>query len=309
MVVVCGRILGAIVVLALGMVLATGVAGGVAGDAASWWQWGVGALVAAGAAAVVAVLAFAGIGHAASTGAAAWLALLAGAQARHRRADGVGALLAGVLAVAGGLWLRGRGVAAGEARWATMGVLAIAAGAGLGLVPAVAMLWTTRRAPAALAGSRDQEPSAKGGIQLVIAAATIGLTLAMAAVEIVAVARLRDGRATLAPGDWADGCVVASGQTCPRDARLAFVTPRSGQVRVEAIANCDVTLHDAFDAPLSVLTDAAVRALGLTPGDGTERRRQLLAEVAPGAPVAVVVRPRGEQACAYSVRYLPAVRP
>lgn len=296
------RALAAIVGMALGVVLIASFAEAAIGEAQAWWQWLIGAAVAGALGFLGGALIYAGASAALDPVAAAYLAWLEGRPVPGARGAALASDLA-VFSIAGvaGAWLYRTGVADGEDRWAAAGALFVLGALLLGLVPALPHA-LGRAAPRERSAPR--RPLTSSPVAALATAAMIGMALAMALASALRVAGAADGDVRLAPADWAESCVAASGTACPTGARLRMA-PTGGWTRVEAITRCPLAIKREDGVAVATVSDADLRGGGVAPGDGAADRRRWVFLAEPNARYDVWISPIAEGACRYSVRFLP----
>lgn len=297
------------------------------GMAHSWWQWIVGLAVAGALAAVGIAIIFAAMMKTVAVTAAGWLGMLTGrvphdhAPGRRNARRGLGDLILFALAAGLGLRLYHAGAAGGELNWAIEGLLLTGSGVVFGLLAAVPRFYFARRGRGDPVGPKterggfrrkrdqprggDADPEAGADVAVLVTAGLTAIALSMCAANVIATARLRDGRATLPYAEWVRGCVDPDGsvEECARDVELTLVPRRTTRLRVEVVSGCEVELTDQEGAAVATLTAAELRALGVDRGDGRDQRLRLVFDPRPGVHYRIGLQ-SGGSACTYSVRYL-----
>ncbi len=313
----------AIVAMTLGLLLIAVFFEVAVEESSEWWNWPI----AFGLALTVTGVALFLIGGAAVytcvEAALGWTGMLAGYRPEgfDRRAGNrtraIADLMLFVLCGYLGLRLFRHGAAEGALNWAIEGLFFAGAGVVFGLLPLVPRLYfelsrkgrgaprqprRERGAKRAQAESGDDKLDRKlgDGVVVLVGLAALGIGLSMAVTNTTATLRMRDGRATLAYGDWADGCVGEI--DCPsEEARLTIVAKRSGLIRVEYLGDCEFELLDGDGGKLPTIDIETMARLGVPAKRyGEKDRASRVFEAASGR--SYQVRVTGK--CAfYSVRY------
>jgi hypothetical protein len=298
----------------------------------AWWHPPLSLGLALGISGFALLGVYAAVDSTLSRAAAGWLGMLSGRPAPgFSPADGNGArALASasllVFCAVTGLMLFRHGVSAGALNWAVEGLFLVAAGLLLGFLPIIPRLYFMRRhagvAAPQHARGRGRRKGRKGKARAMLqlggrlengdsrvayfaCLAILGIGLSMAVAGAVASFRLRDGRAALAYGDWAEGCVDPSGDSfsCARDVRLTLIPAYNRRLRVEPVG-CPIELYASDGAVAPRLGANDMRKLGFE-RPSSDGQPTIVFDPVPGQVYEIAVLPKqAGDSCYYAVRYL-----
>ncbi len=266
-----------------------------------------------------------------SRAAAGWLGMLAGRPAPgfspgdSNGARALASLSLLLFCTVTGVMLFRHGAGAGAVNWAIEGLFLVAAGLVLGLVPIIPRLYFMRRHASYGRGRKSAGASRRRGkrnagarfrftrerdsgdsrVSLFACLAILGIGLSMAVAGTVASLRLRDGRAALAYGDWAEGCVEPGGDSfsCASDVRLTLIPAYDRRLRIEPIG-CPIELHTSDGAVAPRLSASQMRKLGFEQ-PGLDQQPTIVFDPVPDQVYEITVAAKpGEDSCHYAVRYL-----
>lgn len=275
----------------------------------AWWAWIIGGAVATGFAAVAAGVLFMVLHATVGVMVVGWMGMLTGRQpvgygpGDHNLSRGLGGVIFFAAALVLGRMLYRAGVDDGQVNWAVEGLMLMGGGTVIGLFGAVPRLYYAARGRGGhmhrFSRNRKKRGEASAQVSLLLSLALVSIALSMCVTDTVQQVRARSGAATLAYGDWFDGCVEPDGDLpeCAPRVSLRLVPRRAVPLRVEYITGCRVRILTA--------SGDEVPGLSIQGSAGSDRRRASFDAVA-GVDYRVELEASEgarSNACVYSVRY------